>query len=219
MLVEVGPVMYARTAISTGSGARRCTPSVGIGDADDVVLRDRSGLLNHHDARRFSTCPLNGMVPSARSNALMRSVTTMNLGHSRVIVADLALVTLAKTREVVPSSVCSALRREGRCRGPRQRLWLRSLTSTAILRQPSSSLRRSRRARRARCRKLVVRDAGRRQELVLPRARFRAERHAYSVSPRGSARPTRSTSGPLSSLVVRQLICSRMSFSAGRSRG
>ena len=50
---------------------------VGVRGAERVVGRDAFVWSNHHAARRFRTCPLNGTVPRTRSNALMRSVTTM----------------------------------------------------------------------------------------------------------------------------------------------
>ena len=78
MLVEVEPVMYARTTISTGKGVQSTHSStLGSGTPTTWFFATSFVRSNHHDASRFSTCPLNGIVPSTRSNALMRSVTTM----------------------------------------------------------------------------------------------------------------------------------------------
>ena len=64
--------------------------------------RRRASSRTRTRRREFSTWPLSGSVPSTRSNALMRSVTTMMRRPSarRVVVADLALVLLAELRKI-----------------------------------------------------------------------------------------------------------------------
>jgi hypothetical protein len=89
MLVEVEPVTYDRTTNSQSKGVHSThsmtfgsgTPSTWFG----ATSRVRS---NHQAARRVRTCPLNGIVPRMRSNALIRSVTTMKRRASRSLERD-----------------------------------------------------------------------------------------------------------------------------------
>ena len=76
---------YARTTISTRTGVHS-THSRTLGSGTPRTWFGATSFVcsNHQAAMPLSTCPLKGIVPSTRSNALMRSVTTMKRRPSRV---------------------------------------------------------------------------------------------------------------------------------------
>ena len=73
MTNSTGRILHSRATITVGSG----TLMTWLGARLAVAS-------NQNAAMRFSTCPLNGIVPSTTSKALRRSVTTMVRRPSRV---------------------------------------------------------------------------------------------------------------------------------------
>ena len=70
--------------ISTGSGwARLTTMTLGSGLSRMWVGAMSFTLSNQNRVRRESTSPLNGMVPSTWSKALIRSVVTITIRSPR----------------------------------------------------------------------------------------------------------------------------------------
>ncbi len=86
MLVEVVPVRYARTTISTGSGVHSLAISTFGSGTDSTWFGTMCAVFaNQNAAAWFNTWPLRGSVPSTRSKALMRSVTTITRLPSAVL--------------------------------------------------------------------------------------------------------------------------------------
>ncbi len=103
MLVEVVPVRYARTTISTGTSLHsRARSTFGSGTREHVVVRDVAGLLEPPGGGEVQDLPFERQ---RAEHAIEGADAVRGDDHAppvgeRVVVADLALVFRPELREV-----------------------------------------------------------------------------------------------------------------------